>query len=161
MLQQVLEYLHNYFVAKPIQGTWTIADGELTPSLSLNEGQRFWILPYDRKRHSGTTLNEGVYTFHAAGIRNDDDSEAAGLQDETFAGTICALGVPPTVVALSGEINTWVENNSAALSSPLASESFNGYSYTLKSGGSNGGNGPLTWRDVFGKQLERWRKPFI
>lgn len=153
MLQEVLEYIHNYFRKDPKQGTFTISGGAISPDLSLKDGQRFWII--------GSDLNDGVYTWHAAEIKNDDDTEAAGLQDETFAGTICALGIPPAVIALSGEIKQWVESNSAVLNSPLQSESFNGYSYALKSGGKNGGNGPLTWRDIFGKQLERWRRPFI
>ena len=153
MLQEVLEYIHNYFRKEPVQGSFTISGGVISPPLLLKEGQRFWII--------GSDLNDGVYTYHAAGIKDDDDANAAGLRDETFAGTICALGIPPAVVALSEEISQWVESNSAALSSPMQSESFNGYSYTLKSGGSNGGNGPLTWRDVFGKKLERWRRPFV
>lgn len=165
MLQEVLEYIHNYFIKTPNPGTFTIADGAITPAVSLKENQRFWIV--------GSDLNDGVYTWHEirepegtetvkSGIWNDDDTAAAGLQDETFAGTICALAVPPTLIALSGEISQWVENNSDALSSPMQSESFNGYSYTLKSGGnSNGGSGPLTWRDIFGKKLDRWRRPFV
>ena len=156
MLQQVLEYIHNYFRKEPKQGAFTISGGVISPDLSLKEGQRFWII--------GSDLNDGVYTYHAEGIKNDDDNEAAGLQDETFAGTICALGIPPAVIALSGEISQWVANNSAVLNSPMQSESFNGYSYTLKSGvGSraDGGNGPLSWRDIYGKRLERWRRPCL
>lgn len=154
MLQEVLEYIHNYFRKESHRGTFTISDGAISPAVSLKEGQRFWII--------GSDLNDGVYTWRADGIMNDDDNEAAGLQDETFAGTICALGVPPAVLALTAEISEWVANNSDAMNSPYQSESFNGYSYTLKSGaGANGGSGQLTWRDIFGKRLERWRKPYV
>lgn len=154
MLQEVLEYIHNYFRKEPKQGTFTISNGAISPDLSLKEGQRFWVI--------GSDLNDGVYTYHAAGILDDDDSEAAGLHDETFAGTICALGVPPALIALSAEIKKWVDNNSDALSGLYQSESFNGYSYSLKSGGgNNGGSGQLTWRDIYGKQMERWRKPCV
>ena len=154
MLQEIMEYLNNYFVpisAKKV--TYTISNGAISPSFGAEDGDRFLICMSRR--------NDGVYTWHADGIKDDDDANAAGLRDETFAGTIRVMSVPPALVALSGEIKQWVESNSAALSSPMQSESFNGYSYTLKSGGSNGGNGPLTWRDIFGKQLERWRRPFI
>jgi len=154
MLQQVMESINNYFV--PISAklvTYTISEGQISPSFGAEDGDRFLIC--------GSRRNDGVYTWHADGIKNDDDANVAGLRDETFAGTIRVMSVPPALVALSGEIKQWVESNSAALSSPMQSESFNGYSYTLKSGGSNGGNGPLTWRDIFGKQLERWRRPFI
>lgn len=154
MLQQVMESINNYFV--PISAklvTYTIADGKITPDFGAEDGDRFLIC--------GSRRNDGVYTWHADDIKNDDDTDVAGLRDETFAGTIRVMSVPPALVALSGEIKQWVENNSAALNSPLQSESFNGYSYALKSGGKNRWNGPLTWRDIFGNQLERWRKPCL
>ena len=155
MLQEVLEFIHNYFISAPNPGTYTIADGAISPLPSFKEGQRIWIV--------GSDLNDGVYTWHETGIQNDDDDQAAGLRDETFAGTICALAVPPAVIALSGEIKEWVENNSDTLNSPLQSESFNGYSYELKTstGNTRGGSSQITWRDIFGRRLERWRRPFV
>lgn len=154
MLQEMLESINNYFVPESAtQKTYTISDGVITPDFGAEDGDRFLICMSRR--------NDGVYTWHADGIKDDDDKKAAGLQDETFAGTIRVMSVPPAVIALSGEISTWVENNSAVLSSPMQSESFNGYSYTLKSGGKTGG-GALTWRDTpAGKRLERWRRPFV
>jgi len=155
MLQEIMEYIHNYFVpisAKEV--TYTISGGAISPAFDAEEGDRFLVC--------GSRRNDGVYTFHANGIKNDDDTEAAGLRDETFAGTIRVCSVPPALLTLSGEISQWVESNSAQLNSPMQSESFNGYSYTLKSGnGGSGGSGPLTWRDQFGKSLERWRRPFV
>ena len=154
MLTEIMEYLNNYFV--PIRAkltTYTIQDGMITPDFGAEEGDRFLV--YMSRR------NDGVYTFHADGIMNDDDKEAAGLQDETFAGTIRVCSVPPALLALSEEISQWVETYGEQLNSPLQSESFNGYSYSMKTGNGAGGNGPLTWRDQFGKQLERWRKPSI
>lgn len=155
MLQEIMEYLNNYFVpisAKKVE--YTISGGVISPSFGAEEGDRFYVCMSRR--------NNGVYTFHANGIKNDDDTEAAGLRDETFAGTIRVCSVPPALLTLSEEISQWVETYSAQLSSPLAGESFNGYSYTLKSGnGGSGGSGPLTWRDQFGKSLERWRRPFV
>lgn len=153
MLQEVLEYIHNYFIASPNPGTFMISADGFSPLPSLLEGQRIWIV--------GSQMNDGVYTYHEDGIRDDDDTEVAGLRNETFAGTICALAVPPAVIALSGEIKQWVEKNKDAVTSPFQSESFNGYSYELRSGNSNGGTGQATWRDIYGKQLERWRRPFV
>lgn len=152
MLQEVLEHIHNYFIHRPNPGTYHIESSVISPLPQLLDGQRIWI--------TGSVLNDGVYTYHADGIRDDDDKNAAGLQDETFAGTICALAVPPAVIALSEEISQWVDDNSDVLNSPLASESFNGYSYTLKTGGSTGGDsaGQLGWQSIFGKRLDRWRK---
>ena len=155
MLQEVLEYINNYFVPfKAEKDIYTIESGTIIPSFGADDGDRILIC--------GSRRNDGVYTWHPDGVKDDDDHEAAGLRDETFVGTIRVCSVPPRLLALTGEIKSWVENNSEALNSPLQSESFNGYSYTLKSGGSSGGgNSPLTWRDIYGKQLERWRRPFV
>ena len=154
MLQQVMENIHNYFIKGRHNGEFEIADGAISLPFLL-DGQRFLI--------EGSALNDGVYTYHETGIKDDDDKAFAagvGLKDETFAGTIRVCSVPPALLALSAEISQWVETYSKQLSSPLQSESFNGYSCTLRNGGS-GGSGPLTWRDQFGKSLERWRRPFV
>ena len=148
MLQQVCEYIHNYFIKDVYESIYDIADGMV--SLPLLDGQRFLI--------SGSALNDGMYTYHDTGIKDDDDSEAVGLHDETFAGTISALAVPPAVSVLSGEIKTWVETNGESVNSPYQSENVIGvYSYTKASGGSGAG-GAVTWQDVYGNQLNRWRK---
>ena len=156
MLQEIMEEINNYFV--PISAelvTYTISGGVISPAFGAEEGDRFYVC--------GSRRNDGVYTYHADGAMNDDDSEVAGLRDETFAGTIRVCSVPPALLALSEEIKLWEAKNSATLESPFASESFNGYSYTLKSGNSGaGGTGPLTWRDCpAAKRLERWRRPAI
>lgn len=153
MLTEIMEYLNNYFVPLAAdRKSYTISDGVISPSFGAAEGDRFFIC--------GSLRNDGVYTYHAEGIRNDDDSEAAGLRDETFAGTIRLCAVPPAVLRLSEEIKQWVETYSAQLESPMQSETFNGYSYSLKTGGTNGG--ALTWHDCpAAKNLERWRKPSV
>lgn len=151
MLQQICEHIHNYFIKERHESVHEIADGMI--SLPLLEGQRFLIV--------GSVLNDGIYTYHDTGIKNDDDTEAAGLQDETFTGTICALAVPPAVIALSGEINTWVETYGETVNSPYQSESVIGvYSYTkAQTGGKTNGNSkPISWTDVFADRLNRWRK---
>lgn len=154
MLQQALEYIHNYFIEAPNPGTYTIDGNAVSPLPPLKNGQRVWIV--------GSTLNDGVYTFRDGQFRDDDDTKAAGLLAETFAGTICALAVPPAVIALAGEIKQWVATNADALNKPFSSESFNGYSYTMRTGGGATGGGAQTWRDCpAAKDLERWRRPFL
>ena len=165
MLQEIMESLNNFFV--PIYGeekTYTIANGVISPSFGAEDGDRFYIC--------GSRRNDGVYTYHDGVIGTDDDEriqpatpggeeeiKAAGLRDETFAGTIRLCSVPPAVLRLSGEIKTWVENNQAALSGPFDSESFNGYSYH-RGTGKNGG--AMTWRDTpMGKALEIYRRPCL
>ena len=151
MLQQVLEHIHNMFIKAPNPGTYTIVDGTLSLPF-LIEGQRFWIV--------GSVLNDGVYTYHESGIKDDDDGSEVGLQDETFTGTICALAVPPAVIALSGEIKQWVDQYGSALSSPYQSENVIGvYSYQKTRTSMTGGSSPIfSWEDQFQKRLDRWRK---
>lgn len=149
MLQQICEYIHNFFIKEPHVGTYQIVDGMISLPF-LKEGQRFWITNSD--------LNDGVYTYHEGMITNDDDTVVVGLSDEDFSGTICAMAVPPAVIALSGEIRLWVEKYGAIINSPYQSESFNGYTYTKASGsGADGAGGPI-WQSVFGSRLNAWRK---
>jgi hypothetical protein len=155
MLQQVCEELHNFDFEKGREnhsGTFTIAGGTISLPFLL-DGQRFLIV--------GSVLNDGMYTYHANGINNDDDTEAVGLHDESWAGTICALAVPPAVIALSEEIKQWVEDYGETSKSPFSSEEVIGvYSYTKANSatGSSGGIKPITWQDMFASQLKRWRK---
>ena len=150
MLQQVCENMCNYFIKERIDGSYEISDGVISLPF-LQDGQRFLI--------DGSALNDGtMYTYHMDGIKDDDDAVEVGLQDETFAGTICALAVPPAVIALSSEVKAWVEKNGDAVSSPYTSENVIGvYSYTQKTGGSGAG-GSVSWQDVFRDRLKRWRK---
>lgn len=149
MLQQICENIHNYFIKDRINGTFVIADGTISLPFLL-EGQRFLI--------EGSVLNDGVYTYHETGIKDDDDSEAVGLHDETWTGTICALAVPPAVTALSAEVKAWVEKYGSAVASPYSGETVIGvYAYTKGTGGSGAG-GAVTWQDAFMDRLNRWRK---
>lgn len=148
MLQTICENICNYFIRDRYEGLFEISDGMI--SLPLLDGQRFLI--------QGSALNDGMYTYHDTGIKDDDDSEAVGLQDESWAGTICALAVPPAVVALSSEIQAWVDANQESQNSPYTSESVLGvYSYTKASGG-HGAGGSVGWMDVFADKLKRWRR---
>ena len=151
MLQQVCENIHNYFIKDVFEGSFEIADGMI--SLPLLDGQRFLI--------QGSVLNDGMYTYHTNGIKDDDDSVEVGLRDETFTGTVCCLAVPPAVIALSGEINEWVETYGEAVNSPYQSENVIGvYSYTkAQAGGGNGSDSStVSWEDVYASSLNRWRK---
>lgn len=148
MLQQVCESLHNYFLGSSQSGTYTIANGAISPAPVLKEGQRFLV--------SGSDLNDGIYTWHETGIKNDDDDAGAGMSDETFSGALIGLSVPPQVIALSAEIKTWVDQYGAAVNSPYTSESFGGYSYTRAAG--KNGSGAAGWQEVFKDRLSRWKK---
>lgn len=150
MLEVVMRHIRNYFIRDHHTGNFTISGGTISPHDFLLEGQRFYV--------TGSYLNDGVYTYHAGGITDDDDNLVVGLRDESFAGTIFALAVPPTFIALVQQIVEWVGKFGDVVNSPYQSESFNGYSYTKASGGAGGASGGSTWQDVFRSQLNEWRK---
>ena len=139
MLEQVLDYIHNYFQKRIEKGTFVISSGTLEVSF-LQNGQYFMI--------RGSVFNDGIYQY-----------PTFDLTDEEFEGEVWAMAVPPAVIAVSEEIESWVKNNSDVINSPYQSESFGGYSYTKKSGSGNGYTGSTpSWAEVFGPRLNRWRK---
>ena len=153
MLESVMAEVHNFFIQDPNPGTYTISNGVISPAVPLLEGQRIWIV--------GSALNDGVYTYHQAGITDDDETAGAVLKDETFEGCICSLAVPKAFIDLSKEIADWNTANADALNSPYKSESIIGvYSYEKKGGGGNGAydTGILNWQAQFSDRLKRWRK---
>lgn len=142
MLTELCAELKNYFLrdaSKDIHhGDFVISNGNIDLPFLLN-GQYFRIV--------GSVLNDGVYQY-----------PASGLTDESFTGSVWAMAVPPSVVALSDEIDEWNESNADALASPYTSESFGGYSYSKASGGSSSGNGAFTWKDQFAGKMSIWRR---
>ena len=139
MLEQVLDHIHNYFEKRIVRDKFVISSGSINLSF-LPEGQYFRIV--------GSVFNDGVHQY-----------PASDLADEVFEGQVWAMAVPPAVIALSKEIETWVANNAESANSPYISESFGGYSYSKgsKSSGS-GATIPIGWKDVFRDRLNHWRK---
>lgn len=151
MLQQICEEIHNYFVKEPNPGTYTISGGMISPALPLLEGQRIWIV--------GSALNDGVYTYHAAGITDDDENASADLKDETFDGCVCAMAVPRDLIYLAKEVSDWLDKYGDDINSPYKSENVIGvYSYEKKGGGGTYDSGAFTWQTQFASRLKRWRK---
>ena len=137
MLTELCAEIRNYFlVPNGIHtGTFTISGGSIAPLDFLTEGQYFRIV--------GSTFNDGVYQY-----------PAADLTDESFAGAVWAMAVPPYVIALADKIKDWTESD-AAKPSAFQSESFGGYSYT-RATAPNGQ--PLSWRSVFASDLNKLRR---
>lgn len=141
-LFELCQEIKNFFVQpdKDIHtGTFTISGGQISDVDFLLDGQYFRIV--------GSVLNDGVYKH-----------PASSLESEEFTGAVWAMRVPPAIIALAAEIDAWVEANTAALSSPYQSESFGGYSYTLKSGGASSGTSGVTWQSQFANRLNKWRR---
>lgn len=141
ILTEVCEYLNNYFEGKKINGSFTISGGSISIP-ELKENQYFCII--------GSTFNDGVHKY-----------PASDLTDESFEGTILAMAVPATVLAIASEIKDWQALYGGATSSamsPFNSESFNNYSYS-KSGSGNANSGSnTTWQDVYGGRLNKYRR---
>ena len=136
-LTEICAELRNWFVVPGgihIQ-TYTISGGSIAPLDFLQEGQYFRIV--------GSVFNDGVYQY-----------PATSLTDEVFEGAVWAMAVPPTLIALTAEIEEYNKSD-AGKASPYISENFGGYGYT-KATGSNGK--VLTWKSVFADALNRYRK---
>lgn len=138
MLEQILDFIHNYFVHEVYRGKFVIAEGSIVLP-DLQDGQYIKICK--------SVFNDGVHKFP------DDE-----LHDEVFAGEVWALAIPPAILSLADEVDAWVEKYGNQASSPFQSESFGGYSYTKASGSSADGSGGVSWQSVFGSRLNAYRK---
>lgn len=136
MLTEVCAELRNYFVKDIHNGTFEIVGGKITPLDFIQENQYFRIV--------GSVFNDGVY-------KNTADLV---LTDEIFSGSVWAMAVPPSVVALAEEIKKYNESDEAKPSA-YTSESFGGYSYS-KATDENGA--PIGWKKVFASRLKPYRR---
>ena len=135
MLTEICAELRNWFVVPNgvhIQ-TYTISGGSISPLDFLRDGQYFRII--------GSVFNDGVHQY-----------PAFDLTDEVFHGAVWAMSLPTDLIALSDKIQNYLEKNP---DSGFSSESFGGYSYT-RATASDGS--VATWKDVFRKDLNRYRK---
>lgn len=141
VLEEVLWHLHNWFETVPIEVR--ACDTSALPASvvdSLADGQWYRI--------DGSALNDGLHLHPAT------------LEAETFDGTVTPLRIPKPLLRVVEDIGAWLERNSGAADSPYASESFGGYSYTLKAGVApqSGAQGLSGWRLAFRDRLSPWRK---
>ena len=153
MLTELCQELRNWFFVEGVTGRFVIEDGQLTDCSFLQNGQYFRII--------GSVFNDGVHQYQPDYV--PAEGETPDLADETFDGTIWAMAVPPSVIALSEQIDAWNAKygtvDSQAMS-PYNSESFGGYSYSKSGGGSGSGSSSptATWQSMFASALNRWRK---
>lgn len=144
ILEQVLGSIHNWFVRDTYYvRDCQIEDSALPASIAFPNGVWYSI--------KGSYLNDGMH------LKGDEDE---GLTDETFDGTITTHVIPKALLSIVEEITEWNIKNGASANGPYQSESFGGYSYSLKgSSTANGTNAPTTgWRAVFAGRLNQWRK---
>lgn len=146
ILEQVLYHIHNWFVYDTIDmGHCEIAGGSLPASISIPDGAWYRI--------QGSLLNDGLHQH-----------PATDLTDETFDGTITVCAIPKALLNVVDDIADWIDHYNTASEklqdSPFASESFGGYSYSIRSDlTANNGSGGLTgWQAEFASRLNPWRK---
>ena len=138
MLTEICAELRNWFVVPNgvhIQ-TYTISGGSIAPLDFLQDGQYFRII--------GSVFNDGVHQY-----------PASDLTDEVFHGAVWAMAIPRAVLKIANEIDAWQQKNGAAAASPYQSESFGGYSYSMRAQSGESGAG---WKDAFAGRLSDWRK---
>lgn len=147
MLSQLCAEIRNYFIRDYHNdihgGKFVISNGSIENLPYLQNGQYYRIV--------GSVFNDGVHKYGSSGDL---------LTDETFNGAVWAMAVPPDVIALSAEIDDWVEQNASVLASPYQSESFGGYSYS-KSAGRSTTQGTMSgfgWQDQFATKLAPYRR---
>lgn len=139
-LTELCQELRNWFDKERYIGDFEISGGEISFS-NLQEGQYFRIV--------GSLFNDGVYKY-----------PATNLKDEKFHGAIWAMAVPPAVITLLQDINTWEGQYGEVINSPYSSESFAGYSYSKRSGLASGtdSSDSVNYKSVFNDRLKHWRK---
>lgn len=141
-LTEVCEYLNNHFVHSKASGHYVISGGTITLP-QIKDGQYFCII--------GSVFNNGVHKY-----------PATDLIDEEFNGSIWGMAVPQTVISLCSDIDAWNAAFGGATSpakSPFQSESFQNYSYSMKTGGSGGDSSDATtWQGAFASRLNKYRR---
>lgn len=137
MLTEICAELRNYFEVPNGRHfrKFEISGGRIAPLDFLQEGQYFRIV--------GSVFNDGVYQY-----------PATSLTDEVFEGAVWAMAVPPTLIALSAEIDEYNKSDAGKVS-PFTSESFGGYAYTKATDASGASIG---WQKAFASRLSKWRK---
>lgn len=151
-LEQVLAHIHNWFIRETLSlSGCEVVGGQLPASVTRGLMPRQWY------RIEGSYLNDGLHQH-----------PAADLEDETFDGTMSLLAIPRPLLEVVDRISDWValngEATSKALASPYQSESFGGYTYSMRSdltGGSyssSGGGGLTGWQAAFRSDLNPYRR---
>lgn len=146
MLSELCQELRNWFDrGQPhLHGAFEISGGHIVDTDFtdiIQSNQYFRII--------GSVFNDGVYQY------NDE----LVLTDELFVGSVWLMAIPPEVINLSGDIDSWLDKYGEAVNSPYSSESFGGYSYTKATGNSsNSGTSNPTWQSAFATRLNKWRK---
>lgn len=148
VLEQVLSHIHNWFVYDELDVRCSIEGGSLPASVSIPEGAWYRI--------QGSLFNDGLHQHPA------DD-----LTDETFDGKVTICAIPRVLLSVVDEITDYIdatnESDAAVRGAKFQSESFGGYTYSLKGdsradSASGGVSGLTGWQAAFRSDLNPFRK---
>lgn len=159
-LTELCREVKNWFERSRYYSSFSVANGvidltELVMDGSIQDGQYFRII--------GSVFNDGVHKYKEPIEQGEetitDETDADVLQDETFTGIVAPMAIPKDFIAMYEEINNWLNTYSSEIEKPYQSESFGGYSYSLK-GSLAGGSGEDSepWKAQFRSRLNKWRK---
>ena len=150
LLFEVCQYLHNWF--EPQDGAEMT--GRFIGRCSIDGGKLYCdgeeIVP-----------KNGQYFRLIGSMQDDVYKYPAILADEEWSGAVWLMNPPAGVLAILQEMQDWQAKHADALTGPYQSESFGGYTYSLKSGTSASGqadNSAGSWQGVFKSRLNEWRK---
>lgn len=142
----LMAHCRNYFNRERIDGTIVIDEnGFLIPP----DGTEIDLAGAQYVAISGSAAYDGVWRYMDGCIYEDDHTPEFG--PDTFDGTVWALHPPRSFLQLCEDVASWQEKHPV---SPMQSESFGAYSYTV----ATGQTGAITWQEAFARQLTPfWR----
>lgn len=155
MLTEICQYLRNWFERDTWFGDFNITNGVIAYAngvvLPLLNGQYYRVI--------GSVFNDGVHIYGTKEVQGQTVLIEPLVDEPSFDGAVWPMAVPPAILELDSDITAWIAANGDAINSPYTSESFGGYSYSLRSAnGQAGENIGVTWQNQFGARLGPWRK---
>ncbi len=144
-MEKILKQVKNYFYKFYEMGNFSIEQNKIKIKGKYLTGQYIRI--------ENSSMNDGVYKVAYA---KDGEITLQGfdLIDEEFEGVISSLAIPKQLINLLPKIEKYEEENKQ---SPIVSESFGTYSYTLATDTTGKAIG---WEKVFASELKRWNKMY-
>lgn len=144
-MEKILSEINNYFYKFYETGEYEIKNNTIVVKGDYLEGQYIRI--------EGSTLNDGIYKIKTVADKTLT-IETQTLIDERFEGVISSLAIPKQLIKLLPKIEKYETENKI---SPITSESFGVYSYTLATD-SNGKS--IGWEQAFANELKLYRKMY-
>ena len=159
MMTSLCREVRNYFVrteSDKISGSFSVREGGIALSADAAGASQddFRIADGQFFRIVGSLYNDGVWQNSEAMMTN--------LREEEFTGQVWLMAPPKDFLDLAVEIAAWIERFGDAALSPYASESFGGYSYTLRGTSrrneSARDNEDASWQTAFKRRLAAYRR---